>query len=215
MYRKIVFLALAAVVLFTATPDAEAKKGFYLGLGAVYNTIEGDFSGSAGLEGGTEVIILPALDEAFGFDIRTGYGITDQWAVELNLMSSGHDGTWQGLTGKASYTSFSINCKYSLPGSDRVKPYLQFGISGNTLIIKKGASVISTGETADATLSGPGVNLGGGFDVYLNPRVSLNPGIMYRYVDYTDASGVHRSGTINERIDGSGISLVLTTAYHF
>ncbi len=215
MYRKSLFLLIAAVAMFLGTSEAEAKEGFYVGLGAAYNTIWGDFDGHAGLQSGTEVIILPDINNALGIDILGGYGINDTWSIELNFMSSGHSGTWQGLSGDVSYNSFSINGKYSFTSSNRVQPYLLFGISSNVLLIKKGATDTSTGEVADATLSGPGVNAGVGIDDYLNPNVSLNLGIMYRYVNYTKAEGVHGSGTISGGLNGSGFSFVLTTAYHF
>jgi opacity protein-like surface antigen len=215
MHRKIVFILVGAVMLFAVIPDAEAKKGFYVGLGATYNTIEGDFNGSAGLQNGSEIIFLPDIKNDIGIDILGGYGINDQVAVELNLMSSWHRGRWSGQQGDVSYTSFSINGKYSFLSSGMVQPYLLFGISGNSLLINHGSENTSTGEVGDATLSGPGVNVGVGIDAYMIPSVSLTLGTMYRFVDYTDASGVDHSGSIDDRLNGSGFSFMLTTAYHF
>jgi opacity protein-like surface antigen len=215
MYRKIVFILVGAVMLLTVIPDAEAKKGFYVGLGATYNTIEGKFNGSAGLQSGSEVIFLPDIKDDVGIDILGGYGITDQGAVELNFMSSGHRGNWSGLRGDVTYSSFSVNGKYSFYTSGSVQPYLLFGLSGNVLLIKNGSENTTTGEVGDATLSGPGVNVGTGIDAYLAPNVSLNLGALYRYVEYTDASGVDHSGTIDNGINGDGFSFMLTTAYHF
>jgi opacity protein-like surface antigen len=215
MSKKIVFLLIAAVLVLAMTPVAEAKKGFSMGIGAAYNTIEGDFDGRTGLQGGTEIIILPDVKNAVGIDILAAYGITDEWAVELNLMSSGHNGSWQGMTGDVSYTSFSINGKYSVPSSTAVHPYLLFGISNNVLLIKNGSADLFTGEVGDATLTGTGINLGTGIDYYFDPKVSLNLGIMYRYVDYTSAEGVHHSGSVEDGVDGSGVSFLVTTEYHF
>lgn len=214
MTGKFVFVA-AAVMVLAAVSNVEAKEGFFLGAGTAYNSIKGEFDGTGGLKNDTEVIILPSVDNAFGIDFCGGYGINDRWAVELNLMSSGHNGTWQGLTGKVSFTSFSINGKYTFSSSGAAQPYVLFGISNNRLLIKKGASVIATGEVDDAELTGIGFNLGTGVDVYVSPHVSLNPGIMLRYVEYTSAAGVHNSGTITDGIKGSGVSLLLTAVYHF
>jgi len=215
MYRRLFFVLIATIVALTASHEAEAKKGFYLGLGAVYNTIDGDFSGTSGLRSDADVIILPKIDSDLGIDIRTGYGFNNQWAVELNLMSSGHNGNWAGLTGRVSYTSFSVNGKYSFPSSDVVQPYVLIGFGHNELIIKKGAENTSTGEVTDATLSGPGAQLGVGIDAYLSRHVSLNFGALYRYVEYTDAEGAQHSGTIDSGVDGSGVSFLMTMAYHF
>lgn len=215
MSRKIVFLLMAVVMVLTGISVAEAKKGFYAGVGITYNTIEGDFNDSGGLRNDSEIIILPEIDNALGIDILGGYGINDQWSIELNLMSSGHRGAWGGLRRDVNYSSFSVNGKYNFLSSGMTQPYLLFGISGNALRIKDGAQNIYTRETGDATLSGPGVSFGVGIDQYLTQQVSLNLGAMYRYVEYTDASGVDHNGSIDDRLNGSGFSFLLTTAYHF
>ncbi len=216
MYRKSLFALIATVMLFLATSPAEAESGFYMGLGAAYNTIQGDFDGVSGLGGGTEDIIIPDLNNAVGIDLLLGQQMLNNvWAIEFNYMSSGHNGTWMGRSGDVSYSAFSINGKYSFLPASRVRPYLLFGVSYNGLIIKKGAIDIYTGAVADAKLFGTGLNLGAGIDNYLSPIVSLTLGIMYRYLDYTEAKGVHQRGTIDDSLDGSGFSLLLTTAYHF
>jgi opacity protein-like surface antigen len=216
MYKKIVFILIAAIMVLSVIPDAYAKQGFYVGLGATYNTIEGDFNGSAGiLQNGSEVINLPDIKNDFGIDVLGGYGITDQGAIELNFMNSWHRGRWSGQRGDVTYTSFSVNGKYSFLSSSMVQPYLLFGISGNSLLINHGSRNTTTGEVGDATLSGPGANFGAGIDAYLTPHVSVTLGTMYRYVDYTDASGVDHSGSIDGELNGSGFSFMLTTAYHF
>jgi len=130
-------------------------------------------------------------------------------------MRSVHSGNWQGLTGDVNYTGISINGKYRFPASNGTQPYLLYGISHNILLINKGSADISTGETGDATLSGSGFNLGAGLDECLDAQVSLTLGLMYRYVNYTKATGVNESGTIGSGLDGSGFSLLLSTAYHF
>ncbi len=214
MYRKN-FLLIAVVMMFLATSQAEAKSGFYMGLGAAYNTIGGDFDGASVLRGVTEEIILPDSNNAVGIDVLAGFGMDYGWAIELNFMSSGHDGTWAGRTGDVSYNSFSVNGKYSFLSEGSVQPYLLFGLSYNVLLIKNGAIDTFFGQVTDATLSGSGLNAGVGVDNYLSPNVSLTLGLMYRYVDYTEAEGVHQSGTIEDGINGSGLSFLLTTAYHF
>jgi opacity protein-like surface antigen len=215
MSRKFVFFLIAVAMVLTGSSDAEAKKGFYLGLGATYNTIEGDFNDTGGLRNDSEIIILPDINNALGIDLRGGYGFSDAWAIELNLMISEHNGTWRNFKGDVNFVSFSINGKYSFPSAVTTKPFLLFGISGNSVFIQDGAENTATGEIADATLSGPGINLGAGIDQYLSPNVSLSLGVMYRYVEYVDAEGVDQSGTIDHGLDGSGISYLLTTAYHF
>ena len=215
MKKNRIVLLLATIIMFTAMSTAEAKQGFYAGLGAAYNTINGDFDGNAGLQGSSDIIILPDISNAFGFDLFAGYGVGDRWAIELDLMNSEHDGTWGGMNGTINYTSFSVNWKYSFDVTGTAQPYVLFGLSSNVLIIKQGAEDTATGQVGDATLSGTGLNIGAGVDTYLSPRVSLSVGTVYRYVEYTHAEGVNNSGTIDNGIDGSGLSFLLTTAFHF
>lgn len=215
MHSKMIIVCVSVALSLAASHEAEAKRGFYLGLGAVYNTIDGDFTGTRGLQGGNDIIILPKIESGFGFDVRTGYGFNDQWAIELNLMSSRHDGAWAGLTGRVDYTSFSVNGKYTISPSDAVQPYVLIGFGHNELFIRDGAADTWTGEVTDATLSGPGAQLGIGIDAYLSAHVSLNIGFLYRYVEYTEAEGAHNSGTIDDGVDGSGVSGLVTMAYHF
>ncbi len=89
------------------------------------------------------------------------------------------------------------------------------GISNNALLIKKGSQDTATRETKDALLQGPGVNIGTGMDVYLDPNVSLDLGILYRFVNYTQADGVHGNGSIDKAVNGSGFSFLLAAVYHF
>ncbi len=214
MYRKSLFSLIAAVITFLGTSHAEAS-GLYLGLGAAYNTIGGDLDGAHFLVGGTEEIILPDMNSALGIDLLLGKAVNDAWAIELHFMRSGHRGTWLGLSGDVTYTSFSFNGKYCFLPERRVRPYLLFGFGYNMLLIKQGAADVFTGEVSDATLAGTGLNLGAGIDFYLRPKVSLTLGTLYRYLDFTDAKGVHQSARIDDGVNGSGFSFLLTTAYHF
>jgi opacity protein-like surface antigen len=215
MFRKIVYVIVSVSICLTIISDAEAKQGFYMGLGAAYNTIQGDFNGRSGLKSATDVIILPKIDNAVGVDVRAGYGINDAWAIEFNLMVSEHDGTWAAFHGDVNFVSFSVNGKYNFAPSDMTQPYILFGIGGNRLLIKKGSENTSTRAVDDATLSGPGIKAGVGLDQYISPHVSLTLGVLYRYVEYTEAKGANQSGTIDDGVDGSGVSFMLTTAYHF
>ncbi len=215
MRRRLFCMMVVMIGMLAVISDAEAKKGFYMSLGASYNSIQGDFDGTKGLEGDSDVIILPDIDNAVGIDIRGGYGINDQWAIEAELMSSQHDGTFERLTGDVGYLSFGVNAKYSFRSTQTVQPYLLAGISSNVLVIDKGAADISTGEVDDATLSGIGFNFGAGVDNYFNEHISLTFGVTYRFVDYTTAEGVHEDGAIDDGVDGSGFGVLLSTAFHF
>jgi Outer membrane protein beta-barrel domain len=147
MDRKMVFLLIATVVVLALCREAGAKEGFYAGLGTAYNTINGDFKGDGGLQGGSEVIILPKINNAFGIDILGGYGLNDQWAIELNLMSSGHSGSWTGLTEDVRYTSFSINGKYSFSSPDKCITIVEWFVPGYSKRLSYHHAVEEIGRT--------------------------------------------------------------------
>lgn len=213
MLRKIIFWLTLAVTFIPGA--ASAKPGFYMGLGATYNTIAGDFDGEAGLSNGTEVIILPKIDGAYGVNLLGGYRINDSFSFEFDVMTSKHSGTWQGLRGDVGSSSLNINWKYSFPAAHTTQPYLLVGLNYSWLQINKGSENLFTGKTEDARLLGSGLNLGVGIDKYIGPNTSLTLGLVYRYIEYTYANGVSSSGGIDDGLDGSGLSFMLSTAYHF
>jgi opacity protein-like surface antigen len=186
-----------------------------MGLGAVYNAIGGDFDGQAGLSNGTEVIILPDLDAGLGIDLLAGFRIDDRFSLEFDFMTSKHSGTWEGLKGDAGYLGLNFNGKYSFLATRTMQPYLLFGINYSLLVINDGAQDLMTGETSNATLFGSGFNLGTGIEQYIGPNTSLTIGVMYRYIEYTIADGLSGRGTIDNGVDGSGLSFKISTAYHF
>jgi opacity protein-like surface antigen len=194
--------------------EAHARKGFYLGAGIPYNTIDGDFKGNSFLRGGNEDILIPDIDGALGFDVMIGYGINAKWSVELNFLGSDHEGTWNGLDGDVFFFSFSVNGKYNFLPSQPLQPYLLFGISGNGLALKDGAQDFVTGERGNATFSGAGLNFGAGIERYFT-KMSLRFGVTYRFVDYDEVEGVNEIYGIDDSLDGSGVTVMLSTAYHF
>jgi len=78
MFQKIVFLLIAAITPLAISLDADANQGFYVGLGTAFNTIQGDFNGSSVLQGGSSIIAIPDIDNAFGIDIYTGSELNEQ-----------------------------------------------------------------------------------------------------------------------------------------
>lgn len=215
MIKKNVFPLLTLIMLLAVTTDASAKEGFYIAAGTTYNTIQGDFNGNSSLVGLTDEIIIPDIKSAFGLDISAGYGINDAVAFELDWTRTEHSGTWLGLTGDVTVTSISLNSKVNFRPDDVLQPYLLYGISHNELLIKKGAASTFTLVSGDAELSGIGYNLGAGIDNYFTPHISLSLSLMYHYIDYTEAEGLQESGKIDDGLNGSGFSFLLSTAYHF
>lgn len=214
--KRLFLLLVATAVILGNASNAVAKKGFYIGAGVPYNTVEGDFNGNSSFRRGDAVIIVPDIEGGFGVNLTAGYGINDKWAIELNLLSSRHNGKWQQLSGNVDYASFSINGKYNFRASRTTQPYLLFGVGSHALTIKDGARDLSTGQVSDATLLGPGFNFGTGIDQYIGKNLSLTVGIMYRYVHYTLVEGVHEnSGSIDDELNGSGMTFLLGTIYHF
>ena len=205
----------ATALVFAAANYAEAREGFYVGLGTSYETIGGEFDGSVGVLEGFRVLHLPEIDNAFGVDLRAGYRTPEAWAVELELMRTVHKGTWIGQQEDVMHDSFSINAKYSFREKAVVQPFLLLGFSLNRLVVERGAADVFTGATGDARLTGPGLNLGFGADTYLGRHVSLGLGFTYRHVEYAERQNNDQKKKINNRLNGSGFGIGLNVAYHF
>ncbi|MBI5745738.1 MAG: outer membrane beta-barrel protein [Nitrospirae bacterium] len=222
MIKKLISaIWISIVVFFFITTTVSAKEGFYLGLGLPYNTIDGDFKGNSVLSGHNDLIIIPDIDGAFGvgllFGYVTHYGFApDQlFAIEGSFLLSVHDAEFQGQRGTVDYSLVNFDLKYLFMTSKAIEPYLLIGISLADLTIENGAVSLTTGKEGDALLTGVGLNLGIGLDYYLTKNISLGTGVIYRIISYDIAEGVEDKSGIKDGFSGSGLGIILSTAYHF
>jgi len=191
-----------------------AKEGFFLGLNIPYTTIEGDFDGSSSLVGTQDAIATPRIKGAFGVGMVAGVGIGESFEIQLDISDTVHNAEWAGFHGDAEHRTVGLHLKHSFLTTETIQPFITYGITYDELIIKDG-SVNTSGRIDDATFTGLGLDFGIGGDHYFNPRLSVGGTLMYHYVEYDQAKGVDESGKIDNKVNGSGLGIILNAAVHF
>lgn len=134
---------------------------FHFGIGVNGTTVlDSDSTISSGLGNGA------------GFDLSFGWRLAPQFSLDFNWMMSFHDAGTAGSGSEAALTHFSIDGRFFLTDRSRqVQPYIQAGI---------GAYVLGRDSWEYDTLSGVGIQLGGGLDIYLSRHVSIGAKLLYR-----------------------------------
>lgn len=204
MKKILYFSALAILLCFT---PAMAREGVYLGGGLLYNIPQSsDFD---------------YLDPAVGLDFKFGYNF-GPIAVELNFMGSHHNETSPGF-GTADFSGFSLDFRFFLsPYGDPNQFYLLTGLGSYylngfdpfaTVATSSGAALSPTGQFVDYW--GYGFDLGAGLEHYLNPYVSLNFGLIYRFIWYDQAEIGGISYSVNPTLNGDMLSIEFGVNYHF
>lgn len=196
-----------------------SANSFYLGLGAAYRTVDGDFEGNSAIPAMTssDVILLPKIDGAWGGTLFGGYSFTSRWAIEVGYTKTKHDATFGTRKLTADYHSLDIDFKYHfLDDTHAVRPYGLFGLNIDVLNVKDGTRAGSFGPTiGDAKYIGSGLNLGLGVDYFVTEHVSTGLGATYRFVQYSSAESPNTSGGLTENVSGDGYAVNLNVAYHF
>nr|MBN2276717.1 porin family protein [candidate division Zixibacteria bacterium] len=212
--RRCLFCIAAMLILTSSFAFSQSfPKKIYLGLTLPYNTVGGDFDGSLSLynSGLQEGFYIPDADGAIGFGAVAGYEKYFNgklgFGAELAFERTSHDVTQSTWTSTATLIIFSGNLKAFYDASP-VEPYLLFGISVPRFTAKNG-SVSGTYQSVfeDARFTGVGINLGAGINLYVMPKLNLNAGITYRYINYSRARGIGDWAEIPNGLKGSGINI--------
>lgn len=190
--KKVIFLSALAILLFS-TP-AMAKVGPYVGIGLTYV----DITNMADH-------YFDTVDPSLGLELRFGYDFGPM-ALEGNFIGSTHHDSFPGFS-DGNFYEWSIDLRvflFPLPQPNQL--YLLFGVGGYTFHQTDNV----TGEHFD--FSGPGFNLGIGFEHYFNPQLSIDVRGVYRFIDYDeDINGFH----FNSSVNGDTFTLGVGFNFHF
>lgn len=178
--RTLAFIALVAATTLIPMPAAEARvrvrahghahigvwawpaTGWYGGIGLVGNSILDQAGGSEQLESG------------FGFTLYGGLHVNERLSLEAGWLSSFHNparvDTWYGTDiDFLVLDGFTVDARIHLAHSGNFDPYLQGGL---------GLYALSS-EYFGLDSIGTGFQLGGGFDLWLSPSVTLGARVRY------------------------------------
>lgn len=200
----LVAILFGAFRLFALDSDSILMNGVYLGGGAAYTTVKGDFAGNSFLATSSEIIVIPSIDPGFGFGGYLGYRMR-HIAVELDYTRSSHDGSWGGGKFDVFSSAIDFNFLWFPFIANQFQPYLCTGFGIPWLTVKDGG-VDSSGVVGDAGYSGISLQLGIGTDIYLVRNIFLRAQGTYRLADFSSASGPDGdSKKINDSLNGNGL----------
>ncbi len=145
-----------------------------------------------------ETDLVPSINRQFGFGGLVGHR-EGAYAVELSYWrSDDHSATWTGgsptvYTSTSSYQSINIDFKRYLFTELPAQPFFSLGV-GFPWIVTENASAVaySNGSTvfSQSTLSGIGINLGIGLEIYLGNDFSIMGGAIQRFNGFNQINGV-------------------------
>lgn len=209
--KKLVIALCIAAGFFGGASSPEAKEGWYIGLDYVHTAIDGDFDGRKYYTSGIDTILVPDIDPGNGFGLRVGYVLPTNFSIEVGLTHTKHDATWLFFPLDVEHNELSVDIKYSFGGDEsKLRPYLRGGLSAHNLNVERGTNLTSTAE-----LSGAGLNLGGGVDYYITPKLSFDTALTMKFVKYDEAEGGSSEGELDPAVDGNGFEVKAGLAYHF
>ena len=191
---KIFTIAAATVLsfLFVATP-VFAQSGGSVELRGGVNVAVDQFAGTdlstgSALEIGLDVRVAPALFV---------YGAWD-W------QNRGAKSPLFGATVDVEDTGYAFGLKFVAPGSSRAKPWLRAGGLWNHVEIENEAA----GDLIADSEHTWGFEVGGGLDIGLSDRWSLNPGVRYRrFEPNVRFGGLESSATLSYVVIDVGVAL--------
>jgi len=190
--KKLVFFSALAILL--SFSSAMAKEGPYVGVGLTYV----DITSAADS-------YFDTVDPAVGLELRFGYNF-GPIALEGNFIGSNHDDSFPGFS-HGNFYGWSIDLRVFLfPPPEPNQLYLLFGVGGYTFEETNNV----TGDQYQ--LSGPGFNLGMGFEHYFNQLVSIDVRGVYRFINYNlDINGFNVATNVN----GDTFTLGVALNFHF
>ncbi len=188
--KKILFLSVLAILL-SFTP-AMARQGPYVGVGLTYVNITSMADP-----------YFDTVDPALGYEFRFGYNFGPM-AIEGNFIGSTHHDSFPGFS-DGDFWGWSLDFRFFLlPEPNQL--YLLLGVGGYEFSQNDNF----TGEHFD--LTGPGFNLGMGFEHYFNPQVSIDVRGVYRFINYDEEIN---GFTVDTNVNGDTFTLGAAVNFHF
>jgi len=220
------------------------KSRTYIGIIGTSSTIDqwGDFQGTGGLQSASssvsafsEVDYIPAITRNFGWGFLLGYR-EGPWAAELSFSRTDHTAViyFSGpVTFKtpANYSAINFDFKRYFFTVSPVQPFVSMGMSFPWLWVRQGSylytdSTLTTQiSSADETISGIGLNLGAGVEIYLNQDISLVGGAFQRWTGFDQISGASKipfdqmyfdnNPSDVGALEGDGLNIYVGTTFGF
>jgi hypothetical protein len=188
MYGRKGSIALLAALAVVATlaASAQARPGFYLGIGAAQQSVKGDLDG-------THTYLASSTGPGFGdgeldsgsigLAATVGYGLNRFLALEYLYADTQHKATnpGGGKSSDAQFTSQLIGARLTAPFSQRVEGFLRAGYGIYDVAIDDHSVNLTTGSVGKVAFHGTGTGLGIGLEFMFN---ELGIGVGYTQHNY-------------------------------
>ncbi len=155
-------------------------------------------SGGVTYQGNPEVDLIPSITRQFGFGVLLGHR-EGPWAAELSFLRSDHTATFLSggatLTSPASLQAISIDFKRYFFTQLPTQPFVNLGVSFPWLWVRNFSYITDQSippnilQTNDETISGIGLNLGIGMELYLDSNFSILGGLTQRWTEFDQING--------------------------
>jgi opacity protein-like surface antigen len=227
---KIPLSALLAAVVFSLAPRSplsaddlpRSRYEIYFALESERRTLGGSlFDGRHTLPFADRTIAMPRIDPALGLGGTAGFRVgLQRWPIELSgevsVISSRHRGVFQSKVYDADFLTIDLNNKiHFLPGH-HLRPFLLGGVGLPFVQLNGAAQPGILPFSEDAYLFGMTYNLGAGLSYYIHPKLSLEAGVLYRFLDFGIVrTGVAEWSKISNGASADSLSLRLTLTYHW
>ena len=223
----LVALWAALLALLAGAPEvAEARQGFFLGVGLAQQSAKGDLDGSHVVtnSAGTEALSDGSLDSGGGIALDIGYGFNNYIGVELMLAATSNTSSAPGLPDTtAAVGSDLLGLRLTLPVGSALDLLARVGVSGHAVIYpdrafqgtQSGGTFVASGPgKGNATFGGGGTAWGLGAEIFMG-HVGLGLGWTEFTADINQASGGGISGSLPKTLHETFTVADLTVAYHF
>jgi hypothetical protein len=178
----------------------------------------GDFNGTnvftALLNSGavTEQDIIPSITRQFGWGVLLGHR-EGPWAAEVSFWRSDHTATFTNasptITTPASFAAINIDFKHYFFTQFPTQPFINIGVSFPWLWVRQGSFLNSASSSGvnDETISGIGLNLGVGVELYLDNDFSLLGGLYQRWTEFDQINGAAKIPLNQMYFDGNSTDI--------
>jgi hypothetical protein len=221
VFQALVLQALALALTLLPAGAAHAREGFYIGFGAVQQTVGGDFDGTHTLANpsGSNVFFDGKLDTGdVGMDLQIGYGLNRFFGLEFMYANSQHSAksTQLDKTTDAEFTSQVYGVRLTAPFGQSVEAFLRAGYSLYAIALDNFArSGVPLTQSGNVTFHGAGTAIGTGLELYFgNWRWGLGYTQHNYKLDRAKPAG-GRSLALPQDLSGVATTTDLTLAYHF
>ena len=211
MLKKTIIYFIVVILTIVTCYAQDKEQGFFVDAHFAYNSIGNGFNGEATLIASNDIFIVPKFNTGIGFGLSVGFRYEELYA-ELAFQRTQHDFVWNGITGDAVHSIWSINIRRLFLKDSKLQPFLQIGwIPVMPLRVNEGALLVSQNISSDAVFIGDisNFNGGGGAEFALKSKISVRLSIVYKRARYVSVKSSEENVAIEleESINADDINL--------